>query len=606
MSEPQDDSANGDNAGIAIAAIYARVSSTGQLGRDGDADGYSIPAQVQACERKAGDLDAAVAKAYIERAESARSDDRPVLQQMLKELPDLGVKYLVVHKVDRLARNRLDDATLYQQLVGLGITLVSASENIDETPAGRLMHGMLATFAEYYSNNLATEIKKGLLQKHRNGGTPFKPPVGYLTKRELIGSQDIRTVVVDPARAQLVKLAFDLYATGRWTLHMLADHLEAQGLRSRPTPKRGPQPLRATTLHKMLRNRYYAGLVTYCGRTVPGRHQPLIDWETFDRVQAALASRAVAGERGYRHEHYLRGTIYCAECGGRLLYGRHKSKTGARYEYFCCTNRVSRKTGGRCSSGHLPVSDVERKIECYYRTVRLPKFKQEEIRDDMRRDADGRQGVFRVEVERQQRKLEGLRGNQAHLVQLSYKGLVSNEVLAREQRRLEDEERQARRLLRQAELEMQDVDAALEEALARTNTPHATYLVSTPMERRIMNQTFFEKLFIGAEGGVNGVELTAAYQAMAAWDEAFGRYVSAEGGAQPEHTPEGSSENPDPVFQDRGSHLNQMVEAGGIEPPTPACKAGVFPLAPRPRNGSVLDLPRMASSSQDGSANGQW
>jgi DNA invertase Pin-like site-specific DNA recombinase len=100
---------------------------------------------------------------------------------MLKELPALGVKYLIVHKVDRLARNRLDDATLYQRLVGMGIKLVSATENIDDTPAGQLMHGMLATFAEYYSNNLATEIVKGLTRKHEQGGTPFKPPIGYLS-----------------------------------------------------------------------------------------------------------------------------------------------------------------------------------------------------------------------------------------------------------------------------------------------------------------------------------------------------------------------------------------------------------------------------------------
>src|SRR5690349_13513963 len=82
------------------AAIYARVSSSGQLGRDGDedGDGYSIPAQVKACEREAESRGAVVVKAYVERAESARSDARPVLQQMLGELPTLGVKYLIVHK----------------------------------------------------------------------------------------------------------------------------------------------------------------------------------------------------------------------------------------------------------------------------------------------------------------------------------------------------------------------------------------------------------------------------------------------------------------------------------------------------------------------------
>jgi site-specific DNA recombinase len=210
-------------------AIYARVSSAGQLGRDENDDGYSIPAQVQACERKALDLGATVERAYVERAESARSDDRPVLQQMLRELPALGVRYLIVHKIDRLARNRLDDARLYEYLVSHGITLVSASENIDATPAGRLMHGMLASFAEYYSNNLASEIKKGLDQKHQLGGTPFKPPVGYMPKRELIGARDVRTVVTDAERAPLVQLAFDLYATGEWGLHALAAHLEAPG-----------------------------------------------------------------------------------------------------------------------------------------------------------------------------------------------------------------------------------------------------------------------------------------------------------------------------------------------------------------------------------------
>lgn len=253
---------NSEGETITTAAIYARVSSSGQLGRgdDDDGDGYSIPAQVQACEREAESRGARVAKVYIERAESAKSNDRPVLQRMMRELATLGVKYLIVHKVDRLARKRLDDATLYEQLLGMGVRLVSASENIDETPAGQLMHGMLATFAEYYSNNLATEIRKGLDQKHQNGGTPFKPPVGYLPKRELIGNQDIRTVIVDEERAPLVQEAFDLYATGNWTTRQLTNHLEARGLTTRPTLKRGACPLGVTGIQKILKNLYYTGV----------------------------------------------------------------------------------------------------------------------------------------------------------------------------------------------------------------------------------------------------------------------------------------------------------------------------------------------------------
>jgi site-specific DNA recombinase len=85
--------------------------------------------------------------------------------------------------------------------------------------------GSLATFAEYYSNNLATEIMKGLRRKHEQGGTPHRPPIGYLSKRELIGNQDIRSVIVDETRAPLIKEAFSLYATGQWTLLKLAAYL---------------------------------------------------------------------------------------------------------------------------------------------------------------------------------------------------------------------------------------------------------------------------------------------------------------------------------------------------------------------------------------------
>lgn len=212
-----------------FAAIYVRVSSTGQMGRDGDEDGYSIPAQVKACTRAAEDRGLRVAKVYMERAESARSDSRPVLQQMMVELKTLGVEALIVHKVDRLARNRLDDARLYEQLVGMSISLISATENIDATPAGQLMHGMLATFAEYYSNNLANEVKKGLHQKHASGGTPYAPPVGYVPVRTMIGKQDIRTVELDEERAPLVKTVFELYLSGEWSLIDLTANMEELG-----------------------------------------------------------------------------------------------------------------------------------------------------------------------------------------------------------------------------------------------------------------------------------------------------------------------------------------------------------------------------------------
>ena len=166
------------------AVIYVRVSSEGQVtGRD--VDGLSIAAQREACRRKAKELGAEVVDEYKDRAQSARSADRPELQRMLKDLSDRGdVTYVIVHKIDRLARNRADDVTINLALETAGARLVSCTENVDETPSGQLLYGIMSTIAEFYSANLSTEIKKGLDQKVKTGGTPQVAPIGYLNVRE--------------------------------------------------------------------------------------------------------------------------------------------------------------------------------------------------------------------------------------------------------------------------------------------------------------------------------------------------------------------------------------------------------------------------------------
>lgn len=523
QNQPNSDQPNTEVATVETAAIYVRVSSTGQLGRDGDEDGYSIPAQVQGCEREAANRGATVAKVYVERAETAKTDDRPVLQHMLRELPTLGVKYLIVHKVDRLARNRLDDATLYQRIVGMGIKLVSASENIDDTPAGQLMHGMLATFAEYYSNNLATEIMKGLRRKHETGGTPFKPPIGYLSKRELIGAQDIRSVIVDPERAPLVKLAFTLYSTGEWSLKRLAAHLEEQGLRSRGTRRYPERPLGDNRLQAMLRNPYYMGIVAWNGKRYPGKHDRLVSEDTFDRVQALLAAARISGERPQKHEHYLRGSVVCEECLGRLLYGRHRGRGGRQYDYFCCNNRTVRRREIHCSSGHHAVPTVEDHIEQHYRTVRISAEVQEQIRAELNADLADRTTLIEREAERHQRALKAIEAKQEKLVQLYYKDLVSEDVFAAEQDKLKTERRAAQRLQDTAITELEDIQQALDLALSRIDRPYEVYREGTELERRIMNRAIFEYIEIGPDAEITGTTLTPVYAALAAWQPSLGQ-----------------------------------------------------------------------------------
>ena len=183
---------------------------------------------------------------------------------------------MIVHKVDRLARNRADDVEINLALKAAGATLVSCSENIDETPSGMLLHGIMSSIAEFYSRNLANEIIKGSVQKAKTGGTVGKAPLGYLNVRTIVNGTESRTVEIDPVRGPLVKWAFETYATGDWSLHKLHDEITRRGLETTGTLKRPPSPLHLSHLHRVLIHPYYKGVVRYRGIEYPGKHEPLI------------------------------------------------------------------------------------------------------------------------------------------------------------------------------------------------------------------------------------------------------------------------------------------------------------------------------------------
>lgn len=184
---------------VLLAVSYLPVSTREQAERGGTEEGFSIPAQREANARKADELGAKVVREFVDAGESARSADRDGLQDMLAFITATRVTFCIVHKLDRLARNRADDVAIHQALLSAGVTLVSATESIDQTPSGMLVHGIMSSIAEFYSRNLATEVTKGLTQKLAQGGTPMRAPVGYLNVRRTDEQgREVRTVEVDP------------------------------------------------------------------------------------------------------------------------------------------------------------------------------------------------------------------------------------------------------------------------------------------------------------------------------------------------------------------------------------------------------------------------
>lgn len=170
--------------------------------------------------RKAEQLNAVIIAEFVEPGESAKSARRKALQDMLDYIGAHEVKYCITNKVDGLARNRLDDAIIHATLREAGVTLVSVTENIDETPSGMLMHGI-------------------------------KAPIGYLNVRTTDPKgHKVRDIGIDPDRADHVRFAFTAYATADWSLGTLARELETRGLTTRATPSFPAKPVTTTLLHK--------------------------------------------------------------------------------------------------------------------------------------------------------------------------------------------------------------------------------------------------------------------------------------------------------------------------------------------------------------------
>ncbi len=352
------------------AVIYLRVSSIGQVNTDRDGEGFSIAAQRDACIRKAASLGAQVIDEYIDAGESARKSDRPQLQAMLERLKaERDIDYVVVHKVDRLARNRGDDVAITMAIRQAGAQLVSVTENIDETPSGMLLHGIMSSIAEFYSANLATEISKGTKKKAERGTYPGCAPIGYLNRQDLSGGNELRWIQTDPERAPHVKWAFQAYSSGDYSLSQLTEALADRGLKTRGTPKNPSKTLVIRHVHNILRGRFYLGLFTWGGVEYQGSHEPLVDIETFATVQAIMASRRHGGDKQRKHPHYLKGTIFCARCGASLMFSRNRGQGGIEYDYFCCIGRHTHRTD--CDLPYLPAEAVEAAITDYYDTLTL-------------------------------------------------------------------------------------------------------------------------------------------------------------------------------------------------------------------------------------------
>jgi DNA invertase Pin-like site-specific DNA recombinase len=338
-----------------------RVSTTRQMDSDYDRDpeGNSIDTQRKATIEKEQALGTVNVGEYVEPGYSGQAiDKRPFFQQLLARILERrDVDYVVIYMRSRVFRNYIEAAVVKQHLEKLGVRVVSAKEDFGDGVMAEAMEAITDVFNWLQVRISGQDIKTKMGNKARNGGTLGRAKIGYLNVRVTIDGHKVNTIALDPQRAHYIPMAFDLFATGQETITSLQDKLTRAGLRTAGDARHPPGPISHESLRLLLRDRYYAGYVTYQGAHYPGRHQPLITQELYDRVQRVLGAHGL-GTRQRVHNHYLKGLLWCARCRHRLILQRAVGRTGGEYFYFFCAARQQHT----CDLPYIPLDVLEQAV----------------------------------------------------------------------------------------------------------------------------------------------------------------------------------------------------------------------------------------------------
>lgn len=337
--------------------IYARVSSKEQ-----EEEGFSIPAQLELLRGFANKEGLSILHEFTE-AETAKSSGREQFGKMLQFVKKQKKPVvLLVEKTDRLYRN-FKDYVLVEELINdydLEIRLVKEGEILSKNASShlKLIHGIKVLMAKNYIDNLSEEVKKGLLQKAKSGGWIGVAPYGYkMVNKELM---------VDPLRADFVRTAFQLYGTGLYSIRRCAEELFNSGM----IYKTKDPVIGTSKLEWMLKNPIYVGMVKFKKEVYPGKHEPLVDQDLWQKVQQAF--RKDAKPLSYqKHEFLYRGLLTCGECGS-VLSG--ELKKGGKYTYYRC----SRLKQG-CSQGYINEKKITDVIQGTMDRIEFPEELQEVI-----------------------------------------------------------------------------------------------------------------------------------------------------------------------------------------------------------------------------------
>ena len=414
------------------AVIYARYSHDSQREE-------SITAQLRAAQEYCRKKDYVVTNEYVDEAYSAKTDNRPAFQRMIADAK-LGLfDVLIVHKMDRFARNRYDAAYYKRILKKANVVIEYVDQPLDGSPESIILESVLEGMAEYYSKNLAREVMKGkketAYQGRFNGGTP---PLGYDVK-------DGR-YVINEKEAAVVRFLFEQYLSGLG-LTRIINEANRRGY----TTKRG-QPFGKNGLYEILHSKRYFGILQFGRATtnedgsrnthakhedvieVPGAIPAILPLEWLEPLQKAQAERGLKNhyKRTPEKPYLLSGVLRCT-CGASMIGTTSRSGTGKKYHYYICNAKDRKRT---CTEGKIPQDKIEAAVLNHLYGELLGPENIERLVDELAKAYAERALNYQSELREAEKEKAGLERDVDRLIDLADTGTRVRERLISEQAKL--------------------------------------------------------------------------------------------------------------------------------------------------------------------------
>lgn len=344
---------------------------------------------------------------------------------MIDFIQDHKIDILLVEKTDRLYRNFKDHILIDEliQAAGIEIHLVKENEVLGKNASShtKFIHGIKLLMAKNYIDNLSEEIKKGQFQRAKEGHLPTLAPLGYLNQN--------RVIVINHERSQMVMRIFKLYATGDYSLEKLKNQLYKEGFLYRPSEPKIP----TITLGKILRNKFYIGLIEWGDNVYQGKHQSLIDVTTFEKCQAILNK---GNSRGTNNNFAYNNLIKCSCCDAQIVGEMKKQK----YIYYHCGFKKKTLTGEKCiNRKYLSESDLEKQIIKNLREITLSKDVKEVVKRILKEINEEKNQYYNDRIKKLETQLTKIKSKQEALYYDKLENIITMDFFKAQNQKLSEQ-----------------------------------------------------------------------------------------------------------------------------------------------------------------------